>query len=283
MRDTAKSGFLPRSSVDARFGTRRVSMTRKTLVIGHRGASREAPENTLASFRLAFEQGADGIEADFRLSADDEIVCLHDDGTGRTAGVDLPVGQSGWQELSRLDVGAWKGEVWRGERMPSLAQVLAALPADKFLYIELKSGEPIIAPLQATLAAAGTAPERIRLLSFSWELVLALKERLPAYRACWLTDYRWRGTWHPSAREVLDTLRRCRADGLASRSRGILDRPFVAALRGEGREIHVWTVDAAAEARRLAELGVDSIMTNRPGWLGQALDRQRPAPGGASS
>jgi len=246
-------------------------MIGKTLVIGHRGASREAPENTLSSFRLAFAQGADGIEADFRLTGDGEIVCLHDDSTGRTAGVDLRVSESTGEELRRLEVGGWKGKAWSGERIPSLQDVLRALPAGKRLFIELKSGLEIIAPLSATLAAAGVEPGRIRLLAFDPELIRALKERLPEFRACWLTDYRFRGAWRPSSQEVLDTLRSIRADGLASRSRGVLDGDFVAALRGESREIHVWTVDAVAEARRLCALGVDSIMTNRPGWIGGRL------------
>jgi glycerophosphoryl diester phosphodiesterase len=256
-------------------------MTRKTLVIGHRGASRDAPENTLASFRLAFEQGADGIEADFRLSGDGEIVCLHDDSTGRTAGADLRVAASSWEELRRLDAGGWKGESWRGERIPSLKEVLLALPEGKRLFIEIKSGPEIIPQLAATLAAAGVAPGQLRLLAFSAELIRALKEALPAYRACWLTDYRFRAGWRPSRQEVLDTLRSCRADGLASRSRGILDHAFVAALRQESREIHVWTVDAAAEARRLWALGVDSIMTNRPGWIGRCLAEQELARAGS--
>ena len=258
-------------------------MTRKTLVIGHRGASRDAPENTLASFRLAFEQGADGIESDFRLSGDGEIVCLHDDSTVRTAGVELRADQAGWQELRALEVGSWKGEAWRGERIPSLSEVLSMLPGEKRIFIELKSGAEIIPRLEATLAASGVAPGRIRLLAFDAGLIRTLKERLPGYRACWLTDYRWRGSWHPTPGEVLETLRHCRADGLASRSRGVLDASFVAALRQESHEIHVWTVDAAAEARRLAALGVDSIMTNRPGWIGSILTSQGTARAGESS
>jgi glycerophosphoryl diester phosphodiesterase len=250
-------------------------MTRRTLVIGHRGASREAPENTLASFRLAFEHGADGIEADFRLTADGEIVCLHDEATGRTAGVDLRVAGASWEELQALEVGGWKGEAWRGERIPSLSQVLAALPAGKFLFIEIKCGPEIIPRLAATLAASGVAPGQIRLLAFSAELIRTLKERLPGYRSCWLTDYRWRGSWHPSPQQVLDTLKSCGADGLASRSRSVLDPSFVAALRERALEIHLWTVDDAAEARRLAFLEVDSIMTNRPGGIGHCLaDRE---------
>lgn len=247
----------------------------ETLIIGHRGASREAPENTLASFRLAFEQGADGIESDFRLTADGTIVCLHDAGTGRTAGKSLEVAASTAQELGRLEVGGWKGKAWTGERIPTLAEVLALLPAGKLLLIELKCGPEIIPALGAALAASQVAPEQIRFLAFDAELILAVKERLPGYRACWLTDYRFRGGWHPAPAEVLATLRRCRADGLASRSRSLLDAPFVAALRRESFEIHVWTVDGAAEAERLHDLGVDSIMTNRPGWLRSALARRR--------
>jgi len=249
-------------------------MVGSTLIIGHRGASRDAPENTLASFRLAFQQGADGLEADFRLTRDGRIVCLHDAGTARTAGADLPVERSTLAELRRLDVGSWKGEEWRGERIPTLEEVLGALPAGKRLFIELKSGVEIVRPLAAVLAASGVAPDRLRLLCFDAQLIRALKEGLPQYRACWLTDYRFRGSWRPAPRELLATLRECRADGLASRDRAILDLPLVKALREESREIHVWTVDRAAAARRLLELGVDSIMTNRPGWLRQALARR---------
>lgn len=246
-------------------------MPRKTLIIGHRGASREAPENTLASFALAFEQGADGVEADFRLTRDGEIVCLHDDGTGRTAGIDMRVGEATLSELRRLDVGAWKGSAWAGERIPTLKEVLRALPTGKMLFIELKSGLEIVSPLAAVLADSGVPAGRIRFLSFDADLIGALKERLPDYRCCWLTDYRFRGAWRPSRAEVLAALRGSRADGLASRDRAVLDAPFVALLREGNLEIHVWTVDSAAAARRLRALGVDSIMTNRPGPLGRVL------------
>jgi glycerophosphoryl diester phosphodiesterase len=246
-------------------------MPGKTLIIGHRGASREAPENTLASFGLAFQQGADGIEADFRLTRDGQIVCLHDDSTARTGGVDLKVEEATLSELRRLDVGAWKGAAWAGERIPTLAEVLHALPAGKLLFIEIKSGPEIVDPLAAVLAQCRVPAGQLRFLSFSADLVRLLKERLPGHRACWLTDYRFRGVWRPSRAEALAVLRQSLADGLASRERSILDASFVGALRGESLEIHVWTVDQVAAARRLLALGVDSIMTNRPGWLRRAL------------
>lgn len=253
-------------------------MPRNTLIIGHRGASREAPENTLASFALAFAQGADGVEADFRLTRDGEIVCLHDDSTARTAGVDLKVEEVTLSELRRLELGGWKGAEWTGERIPTLKEVLGALPEGKLLFVELKSGAEIVAALATVLAESAVPAGQIRFLSFDAGLIGLVKERLPGYRACWLTDYRFRGVWRPSRAEVLATLQACGADGLASRDRTILDAALVDALRERRMEIHVWTVDAAAAARRLVELGVDSIMTNRPGWLRRAITQPaRPA------
>jgi glycerophosphoryl diester phosphodiesterase len=243
----------------------------KSLIIGHRGASRDAPENTLASFRLAFEQGADGVEADFRLTRDGAIVCVHDASTGRTAGADLCVANSDLAALRRLDLGLWKGELWRGEHLPTLEQLLLLLPPGKRIFIEIKCGGEIIAPLAATLAGSTLSPDQVRLLTFSADLARGLKEGLPQYRVCWLTDYRFRGVWRPSRSEVLKTLKECRADGLASRDRALLDSSLVEALRQEDLEIHVWTVDSANAGRRLLALGVDSIITNRPGFMRRAL------------
>ncbi len=237
-------------------------MDRRPLVIAHRGASRDAPENTLAAFRLAWEQGADGIEADFRLTRDGQVVCIHDDTTGRTAGSDIRVADASLAELRRLDVGALRGERWRGEPIPTLEEILAALPAGKRIYIELKSGPEIVAPLRELLVRSGVAPERVRLLAFSPQLVSLLKEQLPEFRSCLNVSYR-RG--RPSREQLPALLSGCRADGLSSAAHALLDNGLVAALHRAGLEIHVWTVDSVRGARKYRSLGVDSIMTNRPG------------------
>lgn len=250
------------------------------LIIGHRGASRDAPENTLEAFRLAWEQGADGIEADFRLTADGQIVCMHDATTGRTTGADISVAGSTLKELRRLDAGSWKGEAWAGVTIPTLAEVLAAIPDGSWLFIEIKSGAGILPQLDGVLRKSGLSPERIRLLSFSAGLIAELKQRLPGWRACWLCDYRHtllNNTWRPSRADVLDTLHRTGADGLASANRAILDRDLVEMLNGRGKEIHVWAVDRLPAAKQLRALSVDSIMTNRPGWLRRRL-AESPAP-----
>ena len=245
-------------------------MTISTLLIAHRGASQEAPENTLAAFDLAWQQGADGIEADFRLTRDGRVVCLHDASTGRTAGADLGVAEATLEELRRLDVGAWKGARWRGERIPSLEEVLTRLPAGKRLFIELKSGPEIIAPMRRILAAGVVPVEQLRLLAFDAQLVARLKEELPGIRVCLNVDCRWNRhtrSWSPSRAEIHAALEQSGADGLSSRAHPRLDAQFAAELHRSGKEIHVWTVDSTRSAGRYRDMRVDSIMTNRPGWL----------------
>lgn len=248
------------------------------LIIGHRGASRDAPENTLESFRLAWDQGADGIEADFRLAADGRIVCMHDETTGRTTGRDFKIADTPLAELRRLDAGFWKGSDWSGAVIPTLDEVLDAIPDGTWLFIEIKSGPEIIPSLERVLRGSGISPERIRLLSFSAPLIGELKLRLPEWCACWLCDYRHTllgNVWRPSRVNVLDTLCHTGADGLASADRTFLDRDLAGTLKKRGMELHVWTVDQLPAAERLCALGVDSIMTNRPGWLRQRLAESR--------
>lgn len=248
------------------------------LFIGHRGSSRTAPENTLASFRLAWEEGSDGIEADFRLTGDNRIVCMHDASTGRTADIDLPVASSRLEQLQKLDVGKWKGAEWAGERIPTLPEVLAEKPDGSWFFIELKSGPEIIPHLEQAMLAAKCSMERVRLLSFSAKLIAQLKLRQPSWCACWLCDPRYRplyGGWRPAPEEILDTLRSIGADGLVCSASGILDETLAKSLHRERFELHVWTVDSPARAQQFIGLGADSIITNRPGWLQQQLQEER--------
>jgi len=239
-------------------------------IIAHRGASHEAPENTLAAFRRAWDLGADGIEGDYWLTADGEIVAMHDESTLRTTGVDRSVAGTSLAELRPLDAGAWKGGKWRGEPIPTLREVIATIPSGKRLFIELKSGPEILLPVAAILAESGLEPGQVKLLAFSEEVVTAARELLPHIGALWITDYRrdWRkGGWSPSPERIMGILARTGANGLASQAHRALDRQLIQALRAARMELHVWTVNSARSAARYIDLGVDSITTNRPGWL----------------
>ena len=93
-------------------------------VIGHRGSSKKAPENTLAAVKLAFFENADGVEVDVRLTKDKELVCIHDKDTLRTTGHKRFVFESYVESLKTLDVGLRKGKRWKGETIPTLSEVL---------------------------------------------------------------------------------------------------------------------------------------------------------------
>src|SRR5690242_8830167 len=96
----------------------------KLDLVGHRGASHDAPENTVASFREAWRQGADAAELDVHLTKDGRLVVIHDGDAKRTTGSPLKVREATLAELRRLDAGAWKGARYAGEKLPTLAEML---------------------------------------------------------------------------------------------------------------------------------------------------------------
>jgi glycerophosphoryl diester phosphodiesterase len=240
-------------------------------IIAHRGASHDAPENTLAAFRLAIEQGADGFEADFYLTADGQIVCFHDKDTERICGKKLLVSQTRFEALRALDVGSWKGPQWNDERMPTMEEVLAEVPPGKKIFIELKSAAEIVEPMARIIEASSLAPEQIVIISFHADAIAASKKRLPRIRAHWLSDYKERqdGRVTPTKEKVAATIRRIGADGFGSAAKPEhFDEAFLDDLRDSGcREFHVWTVNDPAVARYYQQLGTWSITTDRPAWL----------------
>ena len=140
-------------------------------IVAHRGASDAAPENTLAAFRLAWKLGADLIEGDFYLTTDGHIVTIHDKTTKRTAGKDLPVAQSTLAELRQLDVGVWKAPQYRGQRIPTLAEVLAVVPPGKKILIEIKCGPEIVPQLKTELAQSSLKPAQTIVIAFDESVV----------------------------------------------------------------------------------------------------------------
>lgn len=246
-------------------------------IVAHRGASAAAPENTMAAFQLAWEQGADLIEGDFYLTADGHIVTMHDKTTQRTAGVDLAVAQSTLAELRKLDVGAWKGPQYRGERIPTLAEVLAVVPAGKKILIEIKCGPEIVPKLKEELAKSPLQPAQTTVIAFDESVVRAVKDQIPQIKAYWLTSFKQdkqSKKWSPTLATVLATLKRCGADGLDTQANTtIVNAKFVKALRDGGYEFHVWTVDEPDVARHFQQLGVDSITTNLPAKIRSSLQK----------
>ena len=103
-------------------------------IVAHRGASADAPENTLAAIQLAWQQGADAAEIDVRLTVDGQLVAIHDETTLRTGSTDWKVKDHTLAELKTLDVGLWKSQQFVGEQIPTLAEVLDIVPPGKRLH-----------------------------------------------------------------------------------------------------------------------------------------------------
>lgn len=253
-------------------------------ITAHRGASFDAPENTLAAFRLAWEKGADAIEGDFYLTRDGHIVCLHDATTERVAGQKLRVAESTLEALRALDVGSWKGKTWARERIPTLREVLATVPdLDKKIYIELKTGPEIVAPLKRDLAGSRLGAEQIRIICFNRETLAEVRKQLPELQTCWLSGYKEndRGDLTPTAEKVVEVLRELDVPGYGSKAdRAVVNEAFMGVLRAHGiDDIHVWTVNDPRDAIYFRNLGVRGITTDRPALIRRAVEPARPALG----
>lgn len=251
-------------------------------IVAHRGASADAPENTLAAFELGWEQAADAIEGDFFLTADQAIVALHDRTTKRTGGQNWDVRTKTLAELQTLDVGRWKADKYAGQAIPTLAQVCQIVPAEKQLFLEIKDSPRLVPVLQQQLlqdpVLAGLQPRQIVIIAFDAEVIAACKQQLPQFKAHWLTGFKKApdsGIVQPSIEQVLETLQRIGADGLDCQASDHIDQEFVDRIRAGGFEFHVWTVDSPEVAARFARMGVDSITTNRPALIREHLEKER--------
>jgi glycerophosphoryl diester phosphodiesterase len=244
-------------------------MSRLPAIIAHRGASQDAPENTLASVRLGWEQGADAVEVDIQQSRDGRLMVIHDDTLRRTTGRKGKVADFTLAELRTLEAGAWKHRRWAGEPIPSLAEVLDTVPSGRRLFVEIKCGVETVPELVATVRRSARKASEVVPIGFDWETMRRVKESLPRCEVYWVQGFRrtWRGGWSPTAGHLIERARAAGLDGLDLGVRGPVNAAFVEQVHAAGLKLYVWTVDAPRKARALAAAGVDGLTTNRPGWL----------------
>jgi len=244
-------------------------------IIGHRGAAAYAPENTMASFHLALEQGADALEFDVRVTRDGEAVVLHDPTLERTTDAVGPIRLHTLKELDQVDAGfrftpdAGRDYPWRGKgvRIPRLRQVIEDLPAVPLL-IEVKepgAQDAIARVLRETGAAA-----RAVLAGSDWRSLQAFRAP-PFHLGASRRDiarlyFRW-GEPDPA----------CRCFAVPDRFKffPVPTRRFVRAAHRRSATVHVWTVDDPAIARRLWANGANGMVTNRPDVILKARQEQR--------
>jgi glycerophosphoryl diester phosphodiesterase len=237
---------------------------KKPLVIAHRGASGECPENTLGAFERAIEMRADMIETDLHLTRDDVVVIHHDASLSRL-GSQGEIRDRTAAELAELDAGLGRGPV---ERIPTLLDLLARFGERIEWNLELKVGAS--APyegIEARVLAAVEARDLLPRMLFSCfeDLVLErLREGSAAARIAVLVSAR------KSAR-VLERAARVGAEAVNPHV-SLVDQAFVTAAHGAGLRVYPYTANDRAEMVRLIDCGVDGIITNYPDRLRALVD-----------
>jgi len=241
------------------------------LNLGHRGAREVAPENTLASFGKALEQGADGVEFDVMLSKDNQIIVIHDYTVDRTTNGSGKVGDLTLAEIKALDAGSWFGEEYAGERIPTLDEVAEALPAESIINIELKSlslfGQLLEEEVTRLIETRGLTPRvivssfnplslaRIARLNPSIETGLLYMQHMPLpLRRAWLAPLVHTKALHPEYAQV--------------------NVDYVHHVHRRGYHLNVWNARDPHELQSLVELRVDAIITDRPDRLAVLLERE---------
>jgi glycerophosphoryl diester phosphodiesterase len=251
------------------------------LIIGHRGASAHAPENTLAAFDRALRDGADGIEFDVRLARDGVPVCIHDARLERTAGLEgRLVAEFDSTLLSKFHVGEWFNRrhpmracddfLW--ERIPTLAEVFEQFGAH-ILYVEMKCEE---ASLQARLARAVVEltrahglTERVVVKSFEHDSLREVKRLAPEIRTAALFGRSWPRPLVSETKLIAEAAR-CGADEI-SLHYSLLRKATVKAAQRRGFEVVVWSVTGSVWMRRARALELRAVITDYPGRMHNVL------------
>jgi glycerophosphoryl diester phosphodiesterase len=236
----------------------------RPTVIAHRGDKIHAPENTLASFQLAAEKGADAIEFDVQLTSDGQVVVIHDQTIDRTTNSTGRVSRFPLAALQDLDAGAWFSEKFRGERIPTLDEVFESFNKHVYMNVELKNYatpcDDLVSKVVQLVRKHGVQ-ERTLLSSFLSHNLRKARSLLsavprgflikPGLLGFWGRTFGWHADYfaiHPNLNEINPRL---------------IDR-----VHEKGKRVHVWTVNTEDEMKKMVDFGVDAIIT---GDLGLAL------------
>jgi glycerophosphoryl diester phosphodiesterase len=236
----------------------------RPLVLGHRGARHAAPENSMKAFDLALAEGADGVELDVRLDGDGRVIVLHDRTLERVSkGTERrDVETLGAAELAHVDIGD-------GERTPLLADVLAWSREHRArVNVELKKDVTrpwtLIDGVARAVRASGRAEELLVFSSFHPGFVSALGVALPSYARAWLVHEKQRVLRRAPAFRALGM------DGVHPQHT-LVTEASVARWKRQPALVNTWTVNLPEEVRRVAELGVDAVISDFPGEALRAL------------
>lgn len=233
--------------------------------VGHKGASYLAPDNTLASIKLAWKVGADAAECDIRLSSDFKIILCHDKNTKKLTGESYIVSKTTWEQLSKLTIKPKETDLpeYDHEPIPLLEEVLASIPEDRMLVIEIKTGPDILPYLQKVIDAHWGSG-KISFIAFDFETIVAAKEIYPEVPCYFLSAFKHDFDKH------IDLASQKGLDGVDLRH-AIITPSVIDKCKLLGLDIWCWTVNDPKTARQMKKMGVTAVTTDRPAWLKENL------------
>ena len=231
------------------------------IIFAHRGASAHAPENTLAAFELALAQNADAIELDVKLSADGQVVVIHDATVERTTGSHGRVKDLSLAQLKSLEAGSFFSNQYSGEKIPTLVEVLEAIGKRTFINVELTNyttPRDQLVEKVCSLVEKFALQKRVMFSSFFASNLSKAGALLPDVPRGLLAFNGVLGLWARSFGFAFG-----RYEALHPSSQDVTPQQ-VQRVHRLNRRIHVWTVNEAEDMRRLFHWGVDAIFTDDP-------------------
>jgi glycerophosphoryl diester phosphodiesterase len=232
-------------------------------ITAHRGSSRRAPENTLSAVRAAIEDGADYAEIDVQETADGVVVVLHDSDLMRMTGVNQKIWEIEFAALRKLDVGSWFSEEFKGEKVPTLDEVIALAGDAIKLNIELKFNGHDEELVERTLAIIRDKDFESRsvVTTLDRQGALEAKRQNPASKVGYILY------------QVVGDISNLDVD-FFSVNRNLVRGDFIASMHAREKDVHVWTVNTREDLSRMIDLGVDNIITDEPALLAALLEER---------
>ena len=241
--------------------------------ISHRGESIDAPENSLAAFKLSLERNTDGMECDVHLTADGKVVVCHDGNTLRTGSRFLPIEGSTYAELQQIHISGALEDIYPDEKIPLLSETFQYLGKNREYYIELKGSDPALVPAVKTIVeASGVDLKQIVFIAFSEALIREIKLAMPQCCALWLNNL-IRDYGRVTPEELIAKLKELGVDGIDAASHPETDAELVKAVHDAGMLYAVWTLDNPYQADHFISLGVDAVTSNRAAHLKTRAER----------
>lgn len=245
-------------------------------IIAHRGASYDAPENTIPAVLLAWEKKADAVEVDIHMTADMKVIAIHDKDTKRTTGKKFIIANTDWEDLKDLDAGSWKSEKYKGTKIPLLSEILEHIPNDKRVFVEIKCPSNVLPELEKVVKKSGLKANQIVFIAFDYKTISLTKKLFPKYECYWLSSFKkdlQTGKISPDANELVKRAKDAYLEGVNVNYRGPLTKDFVGTVLKEDLGFYVWTVNSSKSALNLKHVGVKGITTDRPGYIRENLKK----------